>query len=83
MNRTYAKIISALHSGDQWQIDGREIPLLYKRPNGKGGFEYGCKAVLFTVLDARSRRTTGFHVGEEVILKGPEKAIRNTGPCSF
>lgn len=86
-NRTYAKIIPALYSGDQWQLDGWEVPLFYKKPNGKGGFECGCRAVLFAVLDAHSRKIVGFHVGEsentEVILKGLEKAIKNTGHVPF
>lgn len=81
-NRTYAKIIPALYAGDQWQIDGWNIPVFCKIPNGKGGFEYWKRLVLFAVLDANTRRIVGYRVGmsenTEVILKGLEMAVKRT-----
>lgn len=78
----YAKIILALYSGDQWQMDGWDIPVYCKKRNEKGGWEYFVRYVLFVVMDAHSRKIIGFDVAEsentETILTSLDMAVRNT-----
>lgn len=83
----YAKIIPALNVGDQWQMDGWRIPIYCKKRNNKGGLEYFVTYNLFAVMDAHSRRIVGFDISEsentENILKGLERAVKNTGILPF
>ena len=78
----YAKIIPALYSGDQWQMDGWDIPVYCKKRSEKGGVEYFVKYVLFVVMDVHSRKIIGFDVAEsentETILTALDMAVRNT-----
>jgi len=78
----YAKIIPALYTGDQWQMDGWDIPVYCKKRNEKGGWEYFVKYVLFVVMDTHSRKIIGFDVAEsentETILTSLDMAVRNT-----
>jgi hypothetical protein len=78
----YAKIIPALYTGDQWQMDGWDIPVYCKKRNEKGGWEYFVKYVLFAVMDTHSRKIIGFDVAEsentETILTSVDMAVRNT-----
>ena len=86
-NGNYAKIIPALHVGDQWQMDGWTLPFWCKRPNEKGGTEYYFRYILFAVMDAHSRKIIGFTVGEsentETIINGLEAAVRETGTIPY
>jgi transposase InsO family protein len=78
----YAKIIPALHVGDQWQMDGWDIPVYCKKRNEKGGWEYFVRYTLFVVMDTHSRKIIGFDVAEsentETILTSLDMAVRNT-----
>ena len=58
------KIIPALYIGDQWQIDGWKIPLWGKKLNEKGKMEDFVSHILFTVVDAHSRKIIGYHIAE-------------------
>lgn len=86
-NGLYAKIIPAKNRNTQWQIDGWEIPIYGKRPNGKGGMELWFKYVLVAVLDAHSRKIIGSKVAESEntasILAAIEMAVKNTGVLPF
>lgn len=83
----FAKIIQALNAGDQWAIDGWTLPIYCWKPNAKGGKEYFVRYVLFTVMDAHSRKIIGYYIAEsentETILKGLETAVKNTGTLPF
>ena len=83
----YAKIIPALYCGDQWQIDGWQLPIYCWRRNEKGGKEYFFRYNLFTVMDAHSRKIIGYDIAEsentENILRGLENAVNNTGVLPF
>lgn len=83
----YAKIIPAKNRNSQWQIDGWEIPIYAKRPNGKGGFELWFKYVLVAVLDAHSRKMIGYNIAESEnttsILAAIEQAVKNTGVAPY
>ena len=70
----YQGIKKALHSDDQFQIDGWRLPFYMK------GFE---TLTLFWVLDACSGKVVGYHIDRtentETILKGLENAVTDTG----
>ena len=86
-NGNYAKIIPALNAGDQWQIDGWRIPFYGKKLNGEGKIERFVEYILFTVLDAHSRKIIGYSIAEsentEMILKGLEMAVKDTLTLPF
>jgi hypothetical protein len=86
-NGVYSKLIQAEYAGDQWQIDGWEIPLFAKRKNKDNRTEYYVRYTLFAVMDAYSRKIIGSYVAEsentETILKGIEDAVENTGTLPF
>jgi hypothetical protein len=86
-NQNYAKIIPALYSGDQWQMDGWRIPVYCKKWNENGNIERFVTYNLFVVLDARSRKIIGHDIAEsentETILKGLETAIKNTSTLPY
>ena len=86
-NGIRAKIIPALYAGDQWQIDGWKIPLWGKKWNEKGKMETFVDHILFTVVDAHSRKIIGYHIAEsentEMILKAPEMAVKETGTLPY
>jgi transposase InsO family protein len=80
-SQNYAKIIPALYSGDQWQMDGWRIPVYCKKYRDGGKTEYFVTYCLFAVLDAHSRKIIGFHISSEnteSILKGLEMAVKET-----
>lgn len=86
-NRLYATIIPAEYSGDQWQIDGWEIPVYCKKYTDDGKRVLLFKYVLFAVLDTHSRKIIGFDVAEsentETILKGLERAVKKTSTLPY
>ena len=79
----YPGITPAEHAGTQWQIDGWEIPINAKKLNDKGGWDKYVKYILFTVMDAHSRKIVGYRIEEtentETILKGLDNAVKKTG----
>ena len=81
-NGNYAKLIQALHAGDQWQADGYTIPVFCKKLKANGGWEYFIRYTLFAVMDSHSRKIIGFEVAESenttTILNGLEMAVRET-----
>jgi Integrase core domain. len=83
----YAKIIPALYSGDQWQMDGWRVPVYCKKLNSKDGFDYFIRYDLFVVMDAHSRKIIGFDMAEsentETILKALEMAVKDTGVLPY
>lgn len=74
----YQGIKKAVHSNDQWQIDGWRLPFYMK------GF---ATLTLFWVLDACSGKVVGYHIDStentETILKGIENAVTDTGCLPF
>ncbi|MDL2319782.1 transposase family protein [Alistipes sp. OttesenSCG-928-B03] len=68
-------------------MDGWLLPVYCWRRNEKGGKEYFFRYNLFTVMDAHSRKIIGYDIAEsentENILKGLEKAVRNTNILPF
>ena len=82
LNQNYAKIIPALYAGDQWQMDGWDIPIYCKKYLDNGKIEYYVKYNLFAVLDAHSRKIVGYSIAEsentQSILKGIEIAVKET-----
>jgi len=86
-NRIYATIIPAEYSGDQWQIDGWEIPVYCKKYTGDEKRILFVKYILFAVMDAHSRKIIGTYVSEsentESILKGLEIAVRDTSTLPY
>ena len=70
----YMGLCKAENANTQWLIDGWDLPFYME------GFK---RLTLFAVFDAYSGKIVGFHVGKsentEVILKGLESAMRNTG----
>lgn len=70
----YMGLRKAENANTQWFIDGWDLPFYMEN----------CKRLtLFAVFDAYSGKIVGFHVGKsentEVILKGIESAMRDTG----
>ena len=70
----YMGLRKAENANTQWLIDGWDLPFYMEN----------CKRLtLFAVFDAYSGKIVGFHVGKsentEVILKGIESAMRDTG----
>jgi len=83
----YAKLIQALHVGDQFQADGWDIPIYGKVINAKGELEKFVKFVLYAVIDSHSRRIVGHRIAmsenRETILQALELAVENTGMLPF
>jgi len=79
--------IPACYAGDTWEIDGWEIPIYYRRERKDGKIDRFAKAVLFTVMDSHSQKIIGWRIAEsentETILKGLEKAVRETGTLPY
>ena len=70
----YMGLYKAENANTQWFIDGWDLPFYME------GFK---RLTLFAVFDAYSGKIVGFHVGKsentEVILKGIESAMKDTG----
>ena len=78
-----ARIIPAQYIGDQWQIDGWELPVYGVGVDEKGHKQYYCRYILIAVMDACARKIVGFSVWDtertEGILAALENAVTNTG----
>lgn len=83
----YAKLIQALYRGDQWQMDGWEIPIYAKRRTADGKTEIHFKYILFAIIDSHSRKIIGHRIAEsentETILQALEMAVKETNILPF
>ncbi|MBX2916429.1 MAG: transposase family protein [Cyclobacteriaceae bacterium] len=78
----YAKIISALNAGTQWQIDGWHLPFYYQGIY-KGKLTSYLRLVLVAVRDAHSKKIVGYSIAEsedtQSIINAIQDAVKNTG----
>jgi hypothetical protein len=86
-DQPYITLIPALHPGDQWQMDGWELPFFCKKEIPGQPTEYFLRYTIYAVMDANTRKYVGYSIAEtentDMILTAMERAVKETGIIPF